>query len=81
MFFRNAAGKFIKNRRYALQGDYVKSMTPLCIFWIKIGLRYLQMCQICLISICSIFLKNLPEMLAVGGPLNAQGANAKFTER
>jgi len=40
VFFRNAVGKFIKNRRYALQ-----------------------------------------EMLSVGGPLNAQGANAKFTER
>jgi len=40
VFFRNAAGKFIKNRRYALQ-----------------------------------------EMLAEGGPLNAQGGNEKFTER
>ena len=28
-----------------------------------------------------IYLIKLPEMLAVGGPLNAQGGNAKFTER
>ena len=40
VFFRNSVGKFIKNRRYALQ-----------------------------------------EMLAVGGNLNAQGANDKFSEK